>query len=215
MTVTLVLDPDAGTALARFEIHGDFSHRQVSVVGSWNAWTPGVDMLTAGDDGSNFGTVQVPWGQDLHFRYLATGDDWFDDLDADEIGPYGSTVFWPQDAPGTGAPSTQGSESTDPPAPAKKAAGKKSVAKKPADKATAAKTTATKSTPAKATPTRTGTKKAAPAKAAPAKAMPAKAMPSKAAPAKAAAAKTTAAKSVAAKKAPGRRPAPTRRPTES
>ena len=64
----------------------------VSVVGSFNDWTPGVHSFEQVPDGPRSVTVVVPLGVDLHFRYLGPDGYWFDDLDADEITSEGSVL---------------------------------------------------------------------------------------------------------------------------
>ncbi|MEY9964093.1 1,4-alpha-glucan branching enzyme [Streptacidiphilus sp. MAP12-16] len=56
---------------------------EVSVVGDFNDWKPGAHPLAARKDGARAVTVTLPLEQRVHFRYLAHGDYWFDDHDAD------------------------------------------------------------------------------------------------------------------------------------
>jgi hypothetical protein len=65
----------------------------VSVVGSFNDWTPGADVLVRGEDGSGTAVISTPVGRDVHFRYLSDGRRWFDDPDADAIDANGSVVY--------------------------------------------------------------------------------------------------------------------------
>lgn len=73
----------------------DASHPpgRVSVVGSFNDWTPGLDELFPEFDGTRSVTIGLPYGQRFVFRYLGPGDDWFDEPDADEITEAGSVLF--------------------------------------------------------------------------------------------------------------------------
>jgi hypothetical protein len=64
----------------------------VSVVGSFNDWTPGAHTLERDDSGLRSVTVQLPYGRAVHFRYLAADGVWFDDPDADEITETGSVL---------------------------------------------------------------------------------------------------------------------------
>ena len=70
----------------------------VSVVGSFNDWTPGADPFEAAPDGSRSVTVVVPAGTDVHFRYLGPDGFWFDDPDADEV-TAGGSVLWASSRP--------------------------------------------------------------------------------------------------------------------
>lgn len=63
--------------------------RLVSVVGDFNDWDPFVNPLIPRPNGMQSAIVQVPTGTELHFRYLADGGEFFDDLDADELEPNG------------------------------------------------------------------------------------------------------------------------------
>jgi 1,4-alpha-glucan branching enzyme len=57
---------------------------EASVVGDFNDWRPGTHPLTPRPDGSRAVKVTLPVGQQLGFRYLAHGDHWFDEDDADD-----------------------------------------------------------------------------------------------------------------------------------
>jgi hypothetical protein len=79
----------------------------ISVVGSFNDWTPGTHPFEANPDGSRSVTVVLPPEKDVYFRYLGPEGFWFDDPDADEINAEGS-VLWasaseisPESASGT------------------------------------------------------------------------------------------------------------------
>ena len=76
----------------RFSIDGESPAGPVSVVGSFNQWLPGLDELVADEDGSRSATVGVPYGEELVFRYLANGNVWFDEPDADVITSHGSVL---------------------------------------------------------------------------------------------------------------------------
>lgn len=121
MTVELLRNLRTGATYARFVVRGHWDDRDVSVVGPFNGWTPGVDVLAPQPDGSRATVVPVADGADVHFRYLATGDDWFDDPEADHVDEHGSTVFWSPD----GKPLAKK-------APAKRASAKRAPAKKAA-----------------------------------------------------------------------------------
>ena len=64
----------------------------VSVVGTFNDWTPGAHTLRRRSNGTASAKVVVPAGSTVRFRYLAERGRWFDDADADEITAEGSVV---------------------------------------------------------------------------------------------------------------------------
>ena len=79
-------------ARIRFVLDGADHPGVVSVVGTFNQWTPGLDELLPQADGSRAVTVGVPYGQRMTFRYLAESGNWFDEPDADEINGSGSII---------------------------------------------------------------------------------------------------------------------------
>jgi hypothetical protein len=80
-----------GTAVV-FRLTDDDPAGPVSVVGSFNDWTPGAHPFETDADGSRSVTVVVPAGTTTHFRYLAADGYWFDDPQADEVTPEGSVL---------------------------------------------------------------------------------------------------------------------------
>ncbi|KQS99937.1 isoamylase [Cellulomonas sp. Leaf395] len=64
----------------------------VSVVGTFNGWTPGLHPLRHRSNGTASTSVTVPVGETVRFRYLGEQGRWFDDADADEITADGSVV---------------------------------------------------------------------------------------------------------------------------
>ena len=64
----------------------------VSVVGTFNSWTPGLHPLRKRSNGTASASVTVPVGETVRFRYLGENGRWFDDADADEITSDGSVV---------------------------------------------------------------------------------------------------------------------------
>lgn len=64
----------------------------VSVVGTFNDWTPGAHTLRKRSNGMASVQVSVPAGSEVTFRYLADGGRWFDDHAADRITSQGSVV---------------------------------------------------------------------------------------------------------------------------
>lgn len=64
----------------------------VSVVGTFNDWSPYAHVLRRRSNGTRSVAVTVPAGQEVRFRYLASGGHWFDDPDATEHGPDGGVL---------------------------------------------------------------------------------------------------------------------------
>lgn len=75
-----------------FSLPADHSAGPVSVVGTFNDWTPGEHVLRKRSNGTVSATVTVPQGTTIHFRYLGHNGHWFDDPDADVITAEGSLV---------------------------------------------------------------------------------------------------------------------------
>jgi hypothetical protein len=65
----------------------------VSVVGTFNDWTPGAHVLRRRSNGTASASVIVPVGTTVRFRYLGENGHWFDDAEADEITAEGSVVL--------------------------------------------------------------------------------------------------------------------------
>jgi hypothetical protein len=80
LMITFLLDPDEPPGA-------------VSVVGSFNGWTPGQhELRSERDDPMRRVTVAVPYDEPIHFRYLAHDGVWFDEPDADDITERGSLL---------------------------------------------------------------------------------------------------------------------------
>ena len=67
-----------------FSVPGDQPAGDVSVVGTFNDWTPGRHQLVPRRNGTRSVSVILPPGEH-RFRYLATGGVWFDDHAADSV----------------------------------------------------------------------------------------------------------------------------------
>src|SRR4051812_38331283 len=80
MAVT-VRRASAETAYIRFSLPAEEPPGPVSIVGSFNDWTPGAHEMHEDDDdgGGRSVIIEVPYGDEVHFRYLADGGRWFDD----------------------------------------------------------------------------------------------------------------------------------------
>ena len=92
MSLTRQYDVPSGLVTLRFALPDDNPDAPVSVVGSFNDWTPGEHVLEADGDGQLAAIVVVEPGIDVHFRYLGTDGVWFDEWDADEIWAEGCVV---------------------------------------------------------------------------------------------------------------------------
>lgn len=66
-----------------FALPDDLHEGKVSVVGDFNAWTPGVHTLIRRANGTRSVAVTVPAGTSHQFRYLGEGGRWFNDPDID------------------------------------------------------------------------------------------------------------------------------------
>ena len=89
MTTTIHTDALTSITTVQFTLGADSPAGEVSVVGSFNGWTAGVDTLERQEDGTRSATVAVPSGEDVHYRYLGVDGEWFDDPDAEETTPHG------------------------------------------------------------------------------------------------------------------------------
>ncbi|MEV8442380.1 isoamylase early set domain-containing protein [Actinosynnema sp. NPDC051121] len=74
-----------------FSLPLDHPRGPVSVVGTFNDWTPGVHELVPRRDGTRTVTVVLPPGTH-RFRYLGDGGHWFDEPDVPTVGPDGCVL---------------------------------------------------------------------------------------------------------------------------
>ncbi|MCW2526221.1 MAG: isoamylase N-terminal protein [Pseudonocardiales bacterium] len=93
MTINRRADDATGSTIVIFSLSQNAHEGPVSVVGSFNDWTPGQHRLEPQDDGTLVAEVVTTGENELHFRYLGSGGAWFDDDDADEITAAGSVLF--------------------------------------------------------------------------------------------------------------------------
>ncbi len=75
-----------------FTLPQDQPHGDVSVVGTFNDWTPGAHKLVKRANGTRSISVTVPAGETVRFRYLGQDGHWFDDPEADNVDSEGSVV---------------------------------------------------------------------------------------------------------------------------
>jgi 1,4-alpha-glucan branching enzyme len=85
-------DAKTGATKVTFALPADQVAGVVSVVGTCNDWTPGTHVLRRRSNGTMSASVLVEPGQELRFRYLATGGQWFDDETADAVTAEGSVL---------------------------------------------------------------------------------------------------------------------------
>ena len=83
----------AATCTLTFSLPTSAVDGTVSVVGTFNDWTPGAHPLRRRSNGTASASVKVPAGTTVRFRYLGENGLWFDDADADEITAEGSVVL--------------------------------------------------------------------------------------------------------------------------
>ena len=91
MAIQTGSDPTSGQPTVTFSIAAR-DGAVVSVVGSFNDWTPGLHSFERRDDGTLAVTVPVRAGEGLHFRYLDSDGIWFDDAESDTLTEYGSFI---------------------------------------------------------------------------------------------------------------------------
>lgn len=58
---------------------------RISIVGDFNSWTDGTDSMNALKDGSFSYSLELESGREYQFRYLADGNRWFNDDEADSF----------------------------------------------------------------------------------------------------------------------------------
>ena len=83
---------DPGHMRVRFILDDAHPPGEVSVVGTFNDWTPGLDALDTDHDGTRSVVIGLAYGARHVFRYLGPGTDWFDEPDADDVTAEGSVL---------------------------------------------------------------------------------------------------------------------------
>lgn len=73
MTLHTEIDSATGEKMLTVTLTGDRYDGPISVVGSFNQWTPGVDVLHPQEDGSRSVSVAVEPDADVYFRYFGFG----------------------------------------------------------------------------------------------------------------------------------------------
>jgi 1,4-alpha-glucan branching enzyme len=81
-----------GDVKLTFTLPPDQPSGDVSVVGTFNDWTPGKHRLVRRTNGTRSVSVTVPSGETVRFRYLGQDGQWFDEPDADDVDPEGCVV---------------------------------------------------------------------------------------------------------------------------
>ena len=83
--------PKKGRKLT-FVLPADHPAGTISVVGTFNDWTPGEHVLRKRSNGTVSASVTVPEGTSVRFRYLGENGQWFDDPDADAVTADGGLI---------------------------------------------------------------------------------------------------------------------------
>ena len=86
------IDKRTGQTRLTFVLPIDAHDGAISVVGDFNDWTPGCNVLVKRSNGTRSTTVSLPASTTARFRYLGEGGRWFDDADADRIDDHGCVV---------------------------------------------------------------------------------------------------------------------------
>jgi 1,4-alpha-glucan branching enzyme len=92
MSIRITQSPQAGQTTIKFVLDDQIHNGPVSVVGTFNEWTPGTHRLVRRSNGTRSVSVAVPHGQEIRFRYLGSGGAWFDDPDAHAFCSEGSLL---------------------------------------------------------------------------------------------------------------------------
>ena len=82
-----------GTVRVTFALPHDAPSGAVSAVGDFNGWDPFAHPLRRRANGTRSASVTVKKGRTLHFRYLAEGGIWFDDVSAPHTDAQGGYVM--------------------------------------------------------------------------------------------------------------------------
>ena len=90
--MSIKIQPRRGSTRIQFILPDDIHDGPVSVVGTFNDWTPGVHKLVRRSNGTRSVSVEVPAGEEIRFRYLGSGGVWFDDDDAHLLEGQGALV---------------------------------------------------------------------------------------------------------------------------
>lgn len=98
MSIQLDAGPETGRIVLRFVLPADEHRDSVSVVGNFNDWAPGTDLLIDHGDGTIGVNVPVETGRVIHFRYLGSNGGWFDDPDAEQVTAEGGVFHVPPPA---------------------------------------------------------------------------------------------------------------------
>lgn len=106
MSIQLDTQPDTGRIVLHFVLPVADHPDPVSVVGNFNDWTPGTDLLIDHGDGTIGVNVPVDLGTVIHFRYLASNGRWFDDPDAEHVTADGAVFQVPEHVPADADPTT-------------------------------------------------------------------------------------------------------------
>jgi len=104
MSIQLDTQPETGRIVLHFVLPAAEHPDPVSVVGNFNDWTPGTDLLIDHGDGTIGVNVPVDPGSVIHFRYLGSNGRWFDDPDAENVTAEGAVLHVPEHVPAGSGP---------------------------------------------------------------------------------------------------------------
>lgn len=99
MSIRLGSEPETGRIVLLFVLPADEHPDPVSVVGSFNDWTPRTDLLIDQGDGTIGVNVSVQAGSVIHCRYLASNGRWCHDPDAEHVDAESAAFHVPKHAP--------------------------------------------------------------------------------------------------------------------
>ncbi len=85
--------PQSAGSRITFALPADHPAGTVSVVGNFNDWTPGADVLKRRSNGTMSVTVTVPVDYVVTFRYLGENGWWFDEPEADQVDAGASVIL--------------------------------------------------------------------------------------------------------------------------
>lgn len=85
--MSIETEPDGSQTRVTFRRRAEVGERSVAVVGEFNSWSTGTNLMTAQDDGSWSVTIPMSPGRAYRFRYLVDDQRWENDPDVAEVVP--------------------------------------------------------------------------------------------------------------------------------
>jgi len=89
MSIQKEIIPEKGICRIKFSVTETLvDHpKKVALVGDFNRWNPGKDIMVKAENGFFEKTVELPLGRDYQFRYLIDNYHWENDWQADAYVP--------------------------------------------------------------------------------------------------------------------------------